>query len=129
MCSSHHGVTDGVQDRGMPVTEPQNMSTLEPQNRSIRQPSRQRDNSDYLALISKAEVCATALVEAQRLSGASLFGTLYAQLDHRIRDMLDDLDDALLLLDLRTHRDAYDRAAALHALHEEVQYRRDVLGL
>lgn len=126
--SGHDLVADRAQHGGVPGAKSRTMSTLEPHDRS-HQASRQRDGADYLAVINKAELCAAALVEAQRLSAAALFGTTYAQLDHRVRDMLDELDDALLLLDLRTHRDAYERVAALHAVHEEVQYRRDAIGV
>lgn len=86
MWLGHHLVTDGAQHSGMPLTEPRTMSTLEPRDRPLRQASHERDDADYLAVINKAELCAAALVEAQRLSGAPSFGALYAQLDHRIRD-------------------------------------------
>jgi hypothetical protein len=86
------------------------------------------DSAVRSEVMRKADMCASALVEARRLSGASMFGTLYAQLTAKITEMLDELDEALLVIDHTADRGAYERIAALHMGYEELEYRRGQIG-
>jgi len=86
------------------------------------------DSTVRAEVMRKAEMCASALFEARRLSGAAMFGALYAQLTTKISELLDELDEALLVLDLTADRGAYQRIAALHTGYEELEHRRSNLG-
>ena len=86
------------------------------------------DSALRAEVMRKADMCASALFEARRLSGTAMFGALYAQLTARIGEMLDELDEALLVLDHTLDRGAYERVAALHTGYEELERRRDQLG-
>ena len=95
--------------------------------RVCRSPSEQE--ACYRDLMAKADLCAAALLEARRLGSSAQFSSLFAQVVGRIRDMLDELDNRLLLIDVSRDRRAYERVAALHAEYEELEYRRDHLGV
>jgi hypothetical protein len=89
-----------------------------------------RDDEGVRAeLMRKSELCASALHEARRLSGAAMFGALYSQLDSRIGDMLDELDEALVALDHTQDRGAFERVSALHRGYEEMKQQRERLGV
>ena len=77
----------------------------------------------------KADICAAALFEARRLSAAAMFGALYADLAGRISEMLEELDEKLLMLDLTSDRAAFERMAALHQGFEDLEFRRDHMGM
>jgi len=77
----------------------------------------------------KADMCAAALFEARRLSAAAMFGALYADLAGRISEMLEELDEKLLMLDLTSDRAAFERMAALHQGFEDLEFRRDHMGM
>ena len=77
----------------------------------------------------KADTCAAALCEARRLSAAAMFGALYAELASRISELLEELDETLVLLDLTSDRAAFERMAALHQGYEDLEYRRDHIGV
>ncbi|MFO1312952.1 MAG: hypothetical protein U1F41_12905 [Burkholderiales bacterium] len=89
-----------------------------------------RDNAGIRAeLMRKSDLCASALQEARRLSGTTMFGALFSQLDSRIADMLDELDEALLALDHTKDRGAFERVSELHRGYEELKQQRERLGV
>lgn len=106
----------------------QGVITLSPRHGNLPRMRAINDSARRAEVLRKAEMCASALFEARRLSGAAMFGTLYAQLTTKISEMLDELDEALLVLDHTADRGAYERIAALHTGYEELEYRRSNLG-
>jgi len=58
-----------------------------------------------------------------------MFGALYAELASRISELLEELDETLVLLDLTSDRAAFERMAALHQGYEDLEYRRDHIGV
>jgi len=77
----------------------------------------------------KVATCAAALFEARRLSAAAMFGALYAALAGRISEMLEELDETLVVLGFAADRAAFERMAALHQGYEDLEYRRDHMGV
>ena len=46
-------------------------------------------------IMRKADLCAAALLEAERVSGAAMLDMLFARLMSKITDMLEELDEEL----------------------------------
>ena len=75
----------------------------------------------------QADVCATVLNEGNRFFGASVQGPAYSALLTRARQLLDELDEALLYVNHLQDRSTFERAAALHAGLEQLEARRRTL--
>ena len=69
----------------------------------------------------RADFCSGTLSEARRLVTKSAFGSTLSGLLARACDVLDDMDEILITLNPREHREAYLRAAELHRALEEIQ--------
>ena len=69
----------------------------------------------------RAAFCSGTLSEARRLVTESAFGSTLSGLLARACDVLDDMDEILITLNPREHREAYLRAAELHRALEEIQ--------
>lgn len=73
--------------------------------------------------LRKADLCAAVLNEGSRFFGASVQSPAYGTLLTRARQLLDELDDALLYVNHLQDRSTFERAAALHAGLEELEAR------
>lgn len=69
----------------------------------------------------RADFCSAALSEARKLVATAAFGPALGGLLARACDVLDDMDEILITLNPRLHREAYLHAAELHRALEEVQ--------
>jgi hypothetical protein len=87
------------------------------------------NNGARAEVMRKADICAQALLEARRLPAAATCSSVYSQLVSRIGELLDELDDALLILDHTSDRGAFERVAALHSGFEDLEFRRNHLGI
>jgi len=72
-------------------------------------------------LLQRADFCSRALTEARRLVSAATFGSTLSGLLARVCGMLDEMDEILITLNPRLHREAYLNAAELHRALEEIQ--------
>ena len=75
-------------------------------------------------IMRKADLCAAALLEAERVSGAAMLDMLFARLMSKITDMLEELDEELLRLDHTRDRGTFERVSALHRGFERLQLRK-----
>src|SRR5262245_37944218 len=87
----------------------------------VENPSYPQSPGGYADLIRKADLCSAALAEAQRLAEAAASASLFAQLMRRIVDMLDQLDEALLAIDVQNYPGTRECVARLHAGYEELE--------
>ena len=75
------------------------------------------------ALFRRADLCAGVLREARRLIEAEMFGQALGRMLFRANDLLDEMDEGLVVLEPRSERGAFARAAELHRVLEELQSR------
>ena len=66
------------------------------------------------AVLRNADLCAKVIAEARRLCASNSFGPMLGQLLGRARELLVDLDEAVLCLDHDKNRAVFTEIAALH---------------
>lgn len=77
------------------------------------------------AVLRNADLCANVIAEARHLCASNSFGPALGQLLARARELLVDLDEALLRLDHDKNRPVFTEIAALHTGLSELEARRD----
>jgi hypothetical protein len=89
--------------------------------KSIRLPRSGTVGDTPPELTRKADLCASVLVEARKLSRAGQCGTLPNQLLARAGQLLDDMDEILVALDPKRNGPSFAIAATLHRELEHLQ--------